>query len=196
MRKIYLLKNHRQTAMTPSQPNLEIPRSSRIKTTSSAQTPSTTIGSNLQKGKCNLRETGRTNDGINPTNGRSKEATAKSQRNIALALEEKRATKALFTQLLASHKAALIRGSTIDTAIEPTEITQSCSLLFEATSSHAGFILLPDMMNQSKAVADYSPAHQEGICKDGIIWSDFQHPELLTVFACFQPVTYQRNSSA
>jgi hypothetical protein len=83
----------------------------------------------------------------------SQETAAQFQHNIAIALEEKKASKALFSRLLVSHKSAHICESTVNPLIEPTEITANSCSLFEATNAHAGFVVLQDLMKQSKAIA-------------------------------------------
>jgi hypothetical protein len=65
---------------------------------------------------------------------------------------------------------ALIRGSTIDPNTEPTSVTPSCTKLFEASSNHAVYTHLQEMVSKSDAISHYSPTNLENACKRGVIW--------------------------
>lgn len=54
--------------------------------------------------------------------------------------EAKTSNKTLFMKLRISQRTALIRGSASSPSHEPTKICSTCERLFEATTSHAGFL--------------------------------------------------------
>ena len=99
--------------------------------------------------------------------------------------EEKKTSKTMFKKLRETQRTDLIRGSAPRASVEPTCIVPSCERLFEATNTHAGFLVVKEMMSNCDATAEYSPLHLEALAKTGCLWEDINIPELLTLFAIF-----------
>jgi hypothetical protein len=112
-------------------------------------------------------------------------ATAAAEVNIANALEAKKEKTTMMGRLSKKQRCALIRGSTVDYNTEPTTVTASCERLYEASSHHASYAELQDLMMRSNATYRYSPTHLENTTKVGVIWLDISIPEHVTVFAAF-----------
>lgn len=115
----------------------------------------------------------------------SHHSSAAVNNKLAAAMDEKKSSKTLFNSLRATCQMALIQGSAICSTDEPTEVCETCARFFEATSQNAGGRVLKEMMALGGAASQYSPAHLDGLTKDGVLSEFLRHPELLTVFAAF-----------
>jgi hypothetical protein len=100
----------------------------------------------------------------------SQAAMAAAKVNIANALEAKKEKTTMVGRLVSKkQRCALIWGSTVDYNTEPTTVTASCERLYEASSHHASYAELQDLMMRSNATYRYSPTHLENTTKVGVI---------------------------